>query len=235
MPPRRAFSSSCVCAMREFSSARAAGLLPSCALTIVTLIATSAHASTLTLNIGHHRIAPRLRVTMNQGECMPTVYRVLIVLAAIVCVPALAAAQGSITGVVKDSSGAVLPGVSVEVSSPVLIERVRTAVTDGTGQYRIIDLRPGTYTVTFTLPGFNALKRDGITLSGTQVANLSVELRVGAVEETVTVSGTAPLVDVRSTQRETTLSNDTIRALPNVRSYSALLTTVPGVQTDRNN
>src|SRR6185436_9004740 len=94
-----------------------------------------------------------LRVNTNQGECMRTVYRALIVLA-IVCVPTLAAAQGSITGVVKDSSGAVLPGVSVEVSSPVLIEKVRTAVTDGTGQYRIIDLRPGPYAVTATLQGF---------------------------------------------------------------------------------
>jgi hypothetical protein len=159
----------------------------------------------------------------------------LVVVGWTVGAPAVASAQAALAGTVRDASGAVLPGVTVEAASPALIEKVRAAVTDGTGQYRIEDLRPGTYAVTFTLPGFSTLKRDGIDLSGSQVANLSVELRVGAVEETVTVSGAAPVVDVRSTRRETTLSGDTIRAIPSVRSYSALLVTVPGVQTDRNN
>ena len=159
----------------------------------------------------------------------------LFVVACTVGAPAAAWAQASLAGTVKDPSGAVLPGVTVEATSPALIEKVRAAVTDGTGQYRIEDLRPGTYEVTFALPGFNTLKRAGIVLSGAQIANVSVELRVGALEETVTVTGEAPVVDVRSTRREMTLNNDTIRSIPSVRSYSALLMTVPGVQTDRNN
>jgi hypothetical protein len=166
---------------------------------------------------------------------MRRVIAVLVVVASGVVAPAAAWAQAALAGTVRDASGAVLPGVSVEATSPALIEKVRAAVTDGTGQYRIEDLRPGTYAVTFSLPGFNTLKREGITLSGSQVANVSVELPVGALEETVTVSGSAPMVDVRSTRRETTLSDETIRAIPNVRSYSGLLMTVPGVQTDRNN
>jgi hypothetical protein len=159
----------------------------------------------------------------------------LFVIVCTVGAPAAAWAQASLAGTVKDPSGAVLPGVTVEATSPALIEKVRAAVTDGTGQYRIEDLRPGTYAVTFALPGFNTLKRAGIVLSGGQIANVSVELRVGALEETVTVTGEAPVVDVRSTRREMTLNNDTIRSIPSVRSYSALLMTVPGVQTDRNN
>src|SRR6187549_3639746 len=92
--------------------------------------------------------------------------------------PALAFAQASITGVIKDSSGAVLPGVTVEAASPALIERVRTVVSDGNGQYRIVDLRPGTYTVTFTLPGFNVSKRDGLELTGQFSATLNATLSV---------------------------------------------------------
>jgi len=106
--------------------------------------------------------------------------------------------QGSITGVVKDASGAVLPGVSVEAASPALIEKTRTAVTDGSGQYRLESLRPGTYTVTFTLEGFNGFKRDGIELSGSFTATVNAELKVGTLEETVTVSAQSPLVDVQS-------------------------------------
>src|SRR6266516_4239674 len=108
----------------------------------------------------------------------------LVVLACLVVLPSAAFAQASIAGVVKDSSGAVLPGVTVEAASPVLIERVRSAVTDGSGQYRIVDLRSGTYTVTFTLSGFSGVKRDGIELEGSFVATLNADLRVGAVAET---------------------------------------------------
>src|SRR6476661_1263649 len=96
------------------------------------------------------------------------------------------AQQATITGVVKDASGAVLPGVTVEASSEVLIEKVRTATTDGTGQYRIVDLRPGTYAVTFTLPGFSTVKREGIEISGTFVATVNADMKVSAVEETIT-------------------------------------------------
>src|SRR4029077_2659485 len=104
------------------------------------------------------------------------------------------AQSGSIAGQVKDPSGAILPGVTVEVSSPVLIEKVRTATTDGQGNYKIIELRPGTYSVVFTLPGFNTLKREGIVLTSDFTATVSVELRVGAVEETVTVTAESPLI-----------------------------------------
>src|SRR3990170_2565195 len=99
----------------------------------------------------------------------------------------VAYAQASVTGVVRDPSGAVLPGVTVEASSPALIEKVRSVVTDGSGQYRFVDLRPGAYVVTFTLPGFATVRREGIQLSGSFVATVSVEMRVGALEETITV------------------------------------------------
>src|SRR3954467_15489246 len=124
----------------------------------------------------------------------------------IVLFPYNAAAQGlsaaSLSGVVTDTSGAILPGVVVEASSPVLIEKVRTAVTDASGQYRIVDLRPGTYTVNFSLTGFSNVRREGIELTGSFVAAVNVELRVGTVEETITVSGEAPIVDVQSIRRE---------------------------------
>src|SRR5262245_13055190 len=97
---------------------------------------------------------------------MRAVKRVLLVLTCLVILPVSAFAQASITGVVQDASGAILPGVTVEASSPVLIEKVRTAVTDGSGQYRIVDLRPGVYTVTFALTGFSTVKREGIELRG---------------------------------------------------------------------
>src|SRR5687768_10628451 len=95
-----------------------------------------------------------------------------------VFIPAAAFAQASLAGVVRDSSGGVLPGVTVEAASPVLIEKVRSATTDGNGQFQIIDLRPGTYSITFTLPGFNTVKRDGVELSGAATATINAELRV---------------------------------------------------------
>ena len=107
--------------------------------------------------------------------------RILFVLCGLAILPASAFAQATITGVVKDASGAVLPGVTVEAASPVLIEKVRSAVTDGTGQYRIVDLRPGTYSVTFTLPGFSTVKREGIELTGSFVASINADMKVGGV------------------------------------------------------
>src|SRR5687767_6417343 len=125
----------------------------------------------------------------------------LVVLVALF-LPSVVHAQAAITGVVRDASGGVLPGVTVEAASPVLIEKVRSVVTDDTGQYRIVDLRPGAYAVTFTLPGFSAVKREGIELSGTFVASVDAELRVGAVEETITVTGESPIVDVQSARTQ---------------------------------
>src|SRR5207237_9939529 len=112
--------------------------------------------------------------------------------------PSAASAQSGFAGIVKDPTGAILPGVTVEASSPALIEGRRSAVTDERGQYKILDLRPGTYTVTFALPGFSTLKRDAIELAANFTAPLSVELEVGGVAESAHVTGATPL---RDTQR----------------------------------
>ena len=114
--------------------------------------------------------------------------------------PAVASGQQSsaIAGTVKDNSGAVLPGVTVEVASPVLIERLRTGVTDNEGRYNIVDLRPGTYAVTFTLAGFRGLRRDGIALTSGFTATVNADLELGSLEETITVSGDSPLVDTQN-------------------------------------
>jgi hypothetical protein len=117
---------------------------------------------------------------------------------ALVTAATTASAQSSISGVVRDATGAVLPGVNVEASSEVLIERARSATTDGQGQYLIVDLRPGNYIVTFTLSGFNTVRREGIELPTSFTATVNAELRVGSLEETITVSGQAPTVDIHS-------------------------------------
>ena len=117
-----------------------------------------------------------------------------VLLVCLALTPTLAHAQSVITGVVKDTSGAVLPGVTVEAASPALIEKVRTATTDDTGQYRIIDLRPGVYTATFTLTGFSTVKREQLELPADFVSTVNAELRVGTLEETVTVTGESPIV-----------------------------------------
>ena len=165
---------------------------------------------------------------------MRGVLRFFALFAVVALVPSWAAAQGvraSVTGVVKDTSGAVLPGVTVEVSSPVLIEKTRTAVTDGSGQYRVVDLQAGTYTVTFQLTGFSTVKRDGIELSGSFVATINADMKVGALEETITVSGETPIVDVQSTRRQTTLSGDTVNAIPSARGYAGIMVLMPSVIT----
>src|SRR5438477_10086349 len=154
--------------------------------------------------------------------------RTFIVLALAMIVPAAVYAQASITGTVKDTSGAVLPGVTIEASSSVLIEKVRTTQTDGSGRFQLIDLRPGAYVVTFTLAGFNTVRRDGVELTGTGNVALDVELRVGVVEETVTVTGETPLVDVRSSTRQAVLSAEVIEALPTSRNFVPLACLGPG-------
>ena len=166
---------------------------------------------------------------------MRVMVRIGFIVACLVACSTAAFAQATIAGVVKDASGAVLPGVTVEAASPALIEKVRNAVTDSTGRYRIEDLRPGEYTVTFTLAGFATVKREMLNVSGSAVISVDADMRVGGVQETITVSGDAPVVDTQSTRREITLDNETLRNLPSVRSYSYLLTTVPGLQTNVNN
>jgi Carboxypeptidase regulatory-like domain len=144
--------------------------------------------------------------------------------------PAIATAQSAFSGVVRDTSGAVLPGVTVEASSPVLIEKVRTVVSDGEGRYSIVDLRPGTYAIVFTLAGFNAIKREGIELPSNFTMTINSELRVGALEETITVTGDAPVVDVQSTQRTHVLNRELLDSLPTGRNYSGLAALMPGVR-----
>ncbi len=155
--------------------------------------------------------------------------KVISILAAAVFLPAVAFAQGTLTGNVRDQSGAVLPGVTVEASSPALIEKTRTAVTDSAGQYRITSLNPGTYSLTFTLSGFNLVRREGIELSGTATLTIPIEMRVGALEETITVTGATPVVDVQTAQRQTVLSADVVAAVPGNRSVGTLLNAVPGL------
>lgn len=155
---------------------------------------------------------------------------VLILLTALCPVGALAQGQsGSIAGVVKDTTGAVLPGVTVEAASPALIEKTRSVVTDGQGAYKIVDLRPGTYTVTFTLTGFNTVKREGIELTAAFTANVNAEMKVGAVEETITVSGESPIVDTQNVVQKTTASRDVMDALPTDRNFVSFAAMQPGV------
>src|SRR5688572_8758805 len=149
--------------------------------------------------------------------------------AALLLLPAPLFAQASLTGTVRDDSGAILPGVTVEAASPVLIEKVRAAVTDGTGQYRIVDLRPGTYSMTFTLPGFSVVKRDGIELTGSQTLTINVDLKVGGLEEKNTVTGESPVVDVQNARKEIVLADETIQTIPATRAAGALLNATPGI------
>jgi hypothetical protein len=159
---------------------------------------------------------------------------VLVVFATVVLVPSLAMAQGTLTGTVRDASGGVLPGVTVEATSPAIQGGVRTVVTDSAGVYRIIELPPGTYSLSFTLPGFSNVKRDGIVLSGTAVLTIPIELRVGAIEETVTVTGESPVVDVQTVRRETVLDQEIIQSMPGARTVGNFLNATPGLTVDNN-
>src|ERR1051325_733017 len=149
-------------------------------------------------------------------------------LVVLLLLPAAAFAQAAITGVVKDASGGVLPGVMVEAASPALIERVRSVVTDETGQYRIVDLRPGTYSVTFALPGFNTVRREGIELNGDFVATINADLRVGGLQETVTVTGESAIVDVQSARVQTVVDKDTLTAITSSRGATGIQSLIPG-------
>src|SRR3974390_2763151 len=152
--------------------------------------------------------------------------------AGIFLLPTRALGRAGFAGKLKDSSGAVLPGVTVEAASPALIEKTRSVVTDGSGNYKIENIRPGTYSVTFTLPGFNTVKRDGIELAGSFVATVNADMKVGAIEETITVTGETPIVDIQSTARQQVLNKDVIEAIPTGRSYNALGVLLPGVNSN---
>src|SRR6476661_3228305 len=159
------------------------------------------------------------------------VSRAVGVLVVLLALPAAVYAQAAITGVAKDASGGVLPGVTVEAASPVLIEKVRSVVTDGTGQYRIVNLLPGTYSVTFTLPGFSTVKREGIELTGSFVATVNGDLKVGALEETITVTGETPIVDVQSAKVQQTVSKDILAAIPSSRNAGGIQALIPGMSS----
>jgi hypothetical protein len=161
------------------------------------------------------------------------VFCTILVWAGLLLLPPLSFAQGTSTGIVagsvKDSSGAVLPGVTVEASSPVLIEKTRTTVSDDKGEYRITELRSGAYTITFTLPGFNTFKRDGLQLSPNFTATINAVLSVGTIQETVIVSGATPLVDTQNVSQQRTISKQLLDAVPSAKSMLALASLMPSV------
>jgi hypothetical protein len=161
---------------------------------------------------------------MRRGVCC-----VAVLFAAVFLVARDSAAQNSIAGVVKDTTGAFMPGVTVEVASPALIEKVRSAVSDGTGNYRIVDLPPGIYSVTFTLTGFRTVVRQDIQLQGNFTAQVNADLQIGALEETLTVTGTSPTVDVINNQSSVVLDRDVLDAIPTTaRNLPMRAALIPG-------
>jgi hypothetical protein len=147
----------------------------------------------------------------------------------VIALPTVARAQSAIGGTVKDTSGAVLPGVTVEVASDVLIEKTKSVSTDGEGKYTIVDLRPGVYTVTFSLQGFNTFKREALELPSNFTATVNADMKVGAVEESVTVSGSSPVVDVQSNQKTQVVSRDVLDAVPTGKTVQGIGQLVVGV------
>jgi hypothetical protein len=147
-------------------------------------------------------------------------------------VPAIAHAQATLAGVVRDTSGSVLPGVTVEASSPALIERMRSTVTDASGQYQIVDLRPGTYAVKFALSGFTTVERSSVQVTGGGVISINAEMGIGTIQETIVVTGDTPVVDVQtSTRRQQVLDGEVVQALPASRGYGNYVAAVPGIQS----
>lgn len=148
----------------------------------------------------------------------------------LLCVPALASAQSAIVGLLTDNQGGVLPGVTVEASSPALIEGSKTAVTDSQGRYRITPLRPGVYSLKFSLAGFAETVREGVNLPSEFVATVNVEMKVGSLEETVTVAGQTPQVDVQQATRTQVISRDVVDSLPISHNAMSLGVLAPGVR-----
>ena len=161
--------------------------------------------------------------------------RLVLLLFASIVIPVAVHAQATIAGTVRDASGAVLPGVSVEASSATLIEKARTAVTDGSGQYRLINLPPGSYALTMSLQGFTTVRREGLELTAAAVTTIDVEMRLGSVEETITVTGATPIVDIQSANRGVTLSSDVVNQLPSTRGYNALVQLIPSITSSTSN
>jgi hypothetical protein len=162
------------------------------------------------------------------------VISVLGILVSMVGSPAAAFAQAALAGVVRDSSGGLLAGVTVEAISPALIEKSRTAASDENGGYRIENLRPGTYTVTFSLQGWRPYQHEGVELTGSFTATVDAELTPGSFTEALTVTGAIPVLDAHSATHALALKGELIASLPTVRSYNAVLVLVPGVVTSVN-
>jgi hypothetical protein len=158
----------------------------------------------------------------------------LVLLLSVICLPATAFSQGAVAGVVTDATGGVLPRVNVEARSPALIEKIRTTVTDAAGQYRIENLRPGVYSVTFRLDGWGPSVHTDIEVAGSSTVTVDAQLRLGTLTDAITVTGESPLIDVHSSKSEVALSGDIVKTVPTVRSYNALLVLVPGVLTTTN-
>ncbi|MBI2150761.1 MAG: TonB-dependent receptor, partial [Acidobacteria bacterium] len=156
-------------------------------------------------------------------------FRIVVVLTLLALSPAIVFAQTSvITGAVKDASGAVLPGVSGEVSSPALMEKVRTTVTDESGRYQVIKLVPGAYSVVFTLPGFSTVRREGIELTSDFTAQVNAEMNVGAIQDTVTVTEVVSAVDTQSITTRTVMTRDVLDVIPTARNIQAVGIMIPG-------
>jgi Carboxypeptidase regulatory-like domain len=153
----------------------------------------------------------------------------LLVTAAILVLPAALYAQSAIVGTVKDNTGAVIPGVTVEAASDVLIEKVKSVTTDGSGQYRIIDLRPGTYVVTFSLPGFQTVRREGIQLPAEFTATINADLKIGEIAETITVTGESPIVDTTTAVHTQVLDREAIDTIPTGRTIQGMGQLVVGI------
>jgi hypothetical protein len=153
----------------------------------------------------------------------------IVMLAGMLLIPSPARAQ-SLAGAVRDASGAVLPGVTVEASSPALITKVRTSVTDDAGQYRIPDLPPGTYKITFSLVGFTMVVREGVELTGGGVMTIGADMQVGSLEESITVTGESPVVDVQTARQQQVISGEVLRALPASRGYGNYVAAIPALQ-----
>ena len=147
--------------------------------------------------------------------------------------PAFAQQTGTLSGVVRDSQGGVLPGATVSVASPALIGGSRASTTGELGSYQFTSLPPGAYNVTYELSGFKSLKREEVRIQVAQTTRLDVELGVGSLQETVTVSGGSPVVDVSSTTTQTNISKDLFDAIPTGRNPWVMAGLVPGVVTGR--
>src|SRR3954467_2609249 len=154
-------------------------------------------------------------------------------LASLCLLPMAAHAQSAFTGTVKDTSGAVLPGVTVEAASDALIEKTRSVITDANGGYRLVDLRPGTYSLTFSLEGFSTVKREGVQLESNFVMTVNADMKVGALEETLTVTGAAPTVDVQTTTKSQVLNREALDSIPTGRTIQGMGQLITGISLNQ--